>query len=69
MMLLTMMALIAQSPNSLPKQQLYTADGQKVVCRLVHEAHSRIPSRICRTEAEWVRIAKENEKEFADAVR
>jgi len=32
---------------------------EKVKCRYVHEVSSRIPSRVCRTKAEWERIAEE----------
>jgi hypothetical protein len=68
MLLLTALALVAQaSPNSVPARAPETADGEKVVCRLIQEVHSRIPSRICRTQSEWDNIAKETERDLADS--
>jgi len=68
MLLLTALALASQlSPNSTPARPPETADGEKVVCRLIQEVHSRIPSRICRTEAEWARIAEETQRDLANS--
>jgi len=52
------------TPADIPKKPLYTEDGQKVVCRQVWEAGSRVPIRICRTEAEWERMAKETQDDW-----
>ena len=47
----------AAVPNAAPaKAQLPTA---KVECRMVLEAGSRIPSRICRLDKEWELLAKD----------
>jgi hypothetical protein len=68
MLLLAALTLASQvSPNSTPARPLQTADGEKVECRLIQEVHSRIPTRICRTEAEWARIAKETESDLANS--
>jgi hypothetical protein len=42
-------------------------DGDKVVCRLITEAGSRIPFRVCRTKADWERMAKENQDDWANS--
>ena len=67
MLLLTALALAQVSPNSTPARPPEAADGEKIVCRLIQEVHSRIPSRICRTEAEWARMAKETENDLANS--
>lgn len=35
-------------------------DMDRVQCRAVKQLGSRIPNRVCRTAAEWVKIEKEN---------
>jgi hypothetical protein len=58
--------LLAQvaTPADIPKKALYTADGEKVECRLTWEIISRIPTRVCRTVNEWERLAKENQDDW-----
>lgn len=52
------------TPADIPKRPLYTADGEKVLCKQIWEAGSRIPIRICRTAADWERMAKENQDDW-----
>lgn len=58
--------LLAQiaTPADIPKKPLYTAEGEKVVCRQIWEVYSRIPTRVCRTEAQWEEMAKQNEDDW-----
>ena len=50
-----------------PKQQSPKDDGDKVVCRLITEAGSRIPFRVCRTQAEWDGMAKQNQDDWTSS--
>lgn len=42
---------------------------QSIKCRSIQEVGSRIPSRICRTLAEWTRIDEENQTALTDQKR
>jgi len=44
-------------------------DPQSVKCRRIREVDSRIPTRICRTVAEWDRIDAENQKAMTEQKR
>lgn len=55
------------TPADIPKKPLYTQDGEKVVCRQIWEAGSRIPIRICRTEAQWEEMARQNQSDWANS--
>jgi hypothetical protein len=61
--------LLAQvaTPADIPKRPLYTADGEKVECKLTWEVGSRIPIRICRTVGEWDRLAEENQDDLRNS--
>ena len=61
--------LLAQvaTPAGIPKKPLYTQDGEKVVCGQIWEAGSRIPIRICRTEAQWDEMARQNQADWANS--
>lgn len=48
------------APAKSPVYVMAVEEG-KVVCRRVSEAHTRIPTRICRTELQWEEIARENQ--------
>lgn len=70
---LSLVALLAQvapvSPPANPAQKpapIYVMDKAegKIVCRKVTEAHSRIPTRICRTELQWEDMARENQEDL-----
>ena len=56
-------ALLSASGTAPPKQGDKTAD-QKIVCRNVTEAGSRIPFRVCRTAGEWESMAKQNQDDW-----
>ena len=55
------------TPADIPKKALYTASGEKVVCRQIWEVISRIPTRVCRTEAEWNRLEKETQDDWRNS--
>jgi|GEM_PF-4305629 len=44
-------------------------DGDKVKCKYIQELHSRIPSKVCRTRAEWARIDEENREAARNNMR
>lgn len=37
---------------------------EKVICRMEYEAYSRIPKRICGTQAEWDQMYKETQEDI-----
>ena len=41
-------------------------DPNKIVCQLESIAGTRIPRRICRTEAQWAEITEQNKRMFED---
>jgi hypothetical protein len=61
MLLISMLAAAAQT---VPVAQPAAKVEDKVVCRMIQEANSRIPSRTCRKTSEWDRIEKETEAEL-----
>jgi hypothetical protein len=60
---LLMFAQIA-TPADIPKKPLYTASGERVICKLTVQPGSRIQIRVCRTEADWERISRENQQDL-----
>ncbi len=63
--LLLLLALVSAPAANTPKSP--PDEGDKVVCRLITEAGSRIPFRVCRTKADWDRMAKENQDDWANS--
>lgn len=63
------LALLAQvaTPSDIPKTPIYTAEGDKVICKQIWEAGSRIATRVCRTSDEWERMAKENQDDWRNS--
>jgi hypothetical protein len=62
-----LLALTTAPANDSPKQQSPGDGDDKVVCRLITEAGSRIPFRVCRTAGEWERMAKENQDDWTNS--
>jgi len=62
-----LLALTTAPTGDSPKQQPPKNDGDKVVCRLITEAGSRIPFRVCRTQAEWDNMAKQNQDDWTNS--
>jgi hypothetical protein len=54
--------LLAQAVATAPAKP--ASDPNKLVCRSVMEAGSRIPSRICRSQGEWEQMAKDAQDEI-----
>jgi hypothetical protein len=62
-------AAAASAPASAPAAKpapryLMAKEEGKVVCRRVTEAHTRIATRICRTELQWEEIARQNQEDL-----
>lgn len=53
----------ASTAKPAPNYLMAKEEG-KVVCRRVTEAHSRISTRICRTELQWEEMARQNQEEL-----
>ena len=61
MLLMSMLAMAAQAvPVSQPAAQA----EDKVVCRMIQEPNSRIPSRVCRKKSEWDQMARQTEDDL-----
>ena len=61
---LTLLVANIATPADMPKKALFTPDGQRVICHLTQITGSRLSTRVCRTEAEWDRISRENQAEM-----
>ena len=68
-MLLVSMLLAVAAPAgaSAPAVQKATASPDKVVCRSETEVGSRIPQRVCRTQAEWDEIYRQTQEDLANS--
>ena len=63
MFLISLAMLVQTVPAAQPA--VAPAAEDKVLCRMIQEPQSRIPSRICRKKSEWAQI----EKDTQDALR
>lgn len=65
---LAMLFALAAGPSAnAPAKQPEVMGDPKVVCRLVTEPGSRIPLRVCRTQGDWDRMAKENQDDWRNS--
>lgn len=60
-LLLTMSQVTPDAAAAVPKIK---QDEQKIVCQMTSELGTRIPVRVCRTTAQWARIARETEEDM-----
>jgi hypothetical protein len=58
---------LAQSPAVADNHAQLIPDDQKIVCKQITEAGSRIPFRVCRTAAEWEQMAKQNQDDWTSS--
>lgn len=54
---------VAASTPTVPPKYVMDSDEGKVVCKLITQGDSRIPTRVCRTELQWEEMARENEQD------
>jgi hypothetical protein len=40
---------------------------EKLICRMEYEAYSRIPKRVCGTQAEWDQMYKETQEDLGNS--
>jgi hypothetical protein len=66
-MFLLMIALTATQPSAQPPAE--KSDPNKIICHLESDVSSRIPQRVCRTQAQWDRIARDTEEDIKQAKR
>lgn len=69
MITMSVLLLIATPPASPQSKSANSADesATKVVCRSEQEVDSRIPKRICRTQAEWSELSKQTQEDLANS--
>ena len=64
-MLLTMLLLIsAPEATSAKPGTAASASAEKLICRLEYEVYSRIPKRVCGTQADWDQMYKETQEDL-----
>lgn len=68
-MLFTALLLLAAPPSEPAAAKKEAVSPDKKVCRSVQEIYSRIPTRICRTQAEWDADAKQTQIDLENARR
>lgn len=62
MLLFSMLAMAAQAASApQPSTRQDAPRETKVMCRMVHEAASRIPIRVCKTVADWELMERETQ--------
>ena len=66
-MIVGALIILAQAPAVTDNPGQPAPDDQKIVCKQITEAGSRIPFRVCRTAAEWERMAKENQDDWTNS--
>jgi hypothetical protein len=62
-MILISMVLMAAQAAPVPATAAKAAED-KVICRMIQEAYSRIPSRQCRRQSEWDRMERETQDDL-----
>ncbi|MCL6730700.1 hypothetical protein [Sphingomonas hankyongi] len=50
-----------------PPSVMAKSDDDKVRCQVEYQVHSRIPTQICRTKAQWQRIERDAEADMRDS--
>ncbi len=61
MFLISMLLMLAQVAPGLPTN---SPNEDKIMCKMIQETYSRIPSRICRKNSEWERMARETQDDL-----
>ena len=62
MLLGTLLLILA--PESTVARTPAAVPADKVICRLEYEVYSRIPKRVCGTQAEWDQMYKETQEDL-----
>jgi len=66
-MIVGALIILAQAPAVTDNPGQASQDGQKIVCKQITEAGSRIPFRVCRSAAEWDQMAKQNQDDWTNS--
>ena len=68
MLMASLLLIAAQAPATPPPDAAKKAStSEKIVCRSETEVGSRIPNRVCRTEAEWDEIYKQTQADLSNS--
>ena len=65
--MITVMLLLAAQAAAQPSPETTKPPAQKMRCQLVYQARSRIPDKLCLTQAEWDKIAAANRDDWASS--
>ncbi|MEW4448082.1 hypothetical protein [Qipengyuania sp. JC766] len=60
---------IEKTEKTREKEEVSSSDKQKIRCRTERLVNSRIPQKICRTEAEWEEIERQNREQHENSRR
>lgn len=63
-MLLTTLLLISSPAPASPVVSTSAKRAEKLICRNEYEAHSRIPKRVCGTQADWESMYKDTQNDI-----
>jgi len=63
--MITAMLLLAAQASVPAGPATAKPPAEKMKCQLIYQARSRIPDRLCLTQAEWDKIAKANQDDMA----
>jgi hypothetical protein len=69
MLMASLLLIAAEAPSTPPPDAAAkkAPTPEKVVCRSETEVGSRIPQRVCRTQAEWDEIYKQTQEDLANS--
>jgi len=65
--MIAVLLLLATQPAAATPPATVKPGAEKMKCQLIYQARSRIPDRLCLTQSEWDKIAKENSDDLASS--
>ena len=65
--MVTFMVLLAAQAAAAAPPAKANPPAEKMKCQLIYQANSRIPDRLCLTQAEWDKMADANKDDLASS--